>query len=130
MKMVYGYYALSMNCAEYDILLQSLREKAQKAAGETMNGLPIVTLDEYLSSGSVGYTLLGNNQKTEIIGVAYKTSELSRTWFIPTVNDKHSLFIDGYPSIVENFDLIYDKTTGNIVSPPNNDKIILEGVGL
>lgn len=130
MNMVYGYYELDMNCAEFDILLQSLREKAMKEAGANLTGLPILTLTEYNAKGGVGYTLIGTDDKSSIVGVAYKTSELSRLWVIPTAEHKHSLFIDGYPTIVENVDLIYEKSTGNIISPANNDKIIVEGIGL
>lgn len=126
MKMVYGTYPLALNCAEYDILLQSLRDKVISAAGNRMGGVPLVTLQEYQDKGAIGYSLIGNEAKDSIIGAAFKADDLSRVWFVPSEDDQHTVFVDGYPNIVENLDLIFEKGTGYLISPANNNKIILE----
>ena len=51
MSLVYGDYNLDMNCAEYDILLQSLREMAMKSLANTMGGMKIYSLAEFKSNG-------------------------------------------------------------------------------
>lgn len=127
MKMVYGTYPLALNCAEYDILLQTLRNKVISEHGNRMGGVPLVTLQEYQDKGAIGYSLIGSDDKQSIIGVAYKAEDLSRLWFVPTTEaHEHSMFIDGYPDLVEKLDLIFEKSTGHLISPANNNKIILE----
>lgn len=126
MRMVYGTYELDLNCAEYDILLQELRMKVVNAAGSTMGGVQLVTLQEYQDRGAVGYTLIGSDDKQSIIGAAYKSQDLSRVWFVPSQDHKHTVFVDGYPDIVEQLGLIYEKSTGYLISPANDNKIILD----
>ena len=125
MSLVYGDYNLDMNCAEYDILLQSLREMAMKSLVNTMGGMKIYSLAEFKSNGVVGFSLIGDDNKQAFIGVCYRTSDLSRIWFVPTADDRHTMFIDGSPDIVENMGLIYEEHTKNIISPANDNKIIL-----
>lgn len=125
MSLVYGDYNLDLNCAEYDLLLQSLREKAMKSLVNTMGGMKIYTLAEFKSNSVIGYSLIGDDNKQTVIGVGFRTSDLSRLWFVPTADDRHTMFIDGTPDIVTNMDLIYEEHTKNIISPANENKIIL-----
>ncbi len=125
MSLVYGDYNLDLNCAEYDLLLQSLREKAMKSLVNTMGGMKIYTLAEFKSNSVIGYSLIGDDNKQAVIGVGFRTSDLSRLWFVPTADDRHTMFIDGTPDIVTNMDLIYEEHTKNIISPANENKIIL-----
>lgn len=125
MSLVYGDYNLDLNCAEYDLLLQSLREKAMKSLVNTMGGMKIYTLAEFKSNSVIGYSLIGDDDKQTVIGVGFRTSDLSRLWFVPTADDRHTMFIDGTPDIVTNMDLIYEEHTKNIISPANENKIIL-----
>lgn len=127
MKLLYGNYALDMNCAEFDIFLSQLHSKVVKENANQINGVPLYTLDEYKANGAVGYSLLGDETKQSVVGVAYKSADLSRIWFLPTAGDKHTMFIDGYPDLVTKFDLIYEDSTGHLISPINDNKIVLDG---
>lgn len=126
MRMAYGNYPLNLNCAEFDILLQSLRDKVISSLGNRMSGVPLVTLQEYQDKGAIGCTLIGNETKSGIIGAAYKAADLSRVWFVSSEGHEHTVFIDGYPNIVEQLGLIFETGTGHLISPANNNKIILE----
>lgn len=125
MKILYGHYELNMTCDEYDVFLQYLRDHVGCILGFGLSGIPIYTLDEYNASSSVGFALLGNSTKTEIIGVAYKTSELSRVWVIPVADGKHALFIDGMPTIVSELGLNYDDKTKVVTCPAHNNKVVI-----
>ncbi len=128
MKILYGHYELNMSCDEYDVFLQYLRERVMRILGFGMSGIPIFTLDEYNTTTAVGFALLGNSDKTEIIGVAYKTGELSRVWVVPVADGKHALFIDGYPTIVSELGLTYDDTTKSVTCAAHNDKVVISNL--
>lgn len=126
MKILYGHYELAMSCTEYDVFLQALREHVMRILGFGLSGIPIYTMDEYQKTNTVGFSLLGNAEKSEIIGIAYKTSELSRVWVIPVADGKHALFIDGYPSIISELGLVYNEATNQVLSPANNGKVVID----
>lgn len=124
MKILYGHHELSMDKTEYDIFLQSLQARVMSILGFGMTGIPLYTVKDYQTTNSVGFALLSTEDKAQIIGVAYKTSELSRVWCL-TENDKNVLFVDGYPTIVEELGLVYDDSSKEVLCPALNGKVVI-----
>lgn len=127
MKILYGHHELAMEKSEYDIFLQSLQARVMSILGFGMTGIPLYTLEEYHNTNAVGFALLSSSDKTQIVGIAYKTSELSRVWCVVD-GDKNILFIDGYPKIVEELGLTYDDSTKQVTCPSLNDKIVISNL--
>ena len=127
MKMLNGLYQLELNCAEFDIVLNSLIDKVQASPGAEFNGVAAVTVQQFKDSLDPGQFFIVDDEGTQVVGVGVKTRDLSRVFVVPVQDHKHALFIDGVVEVVEELGFIYERSTGHIISPYNNNKIILDG---
>lgn len=125
MSLVYGNYELNLSGAEYDILLQGMRDIALKRVANQMNGMQIYTLDEFKTNGIIGFSLIGDYSKTSVVGIGYRTSDLSRCWFVQTTGGKHAMFIDGQPGLLADLGFKYEASSRSVISPFNDNKIIV-----
>lgn len=79
-------------------------------------GIKLYTLEEYRRTFIRGLCVLGNSDKTQVIGSAFRDDNMNRVWFIQQTPTTGVLYIDGYPSVVSGLGLTYDATTNQIGS--------------
>lgn len=127
MRMLFGTYSLDMNCRELDVLLQRTIANEQEKSTTPMTGLRAVPLSVFLKSTETGFTLITDDENKSVVGMGAKTRDLSRVYVVPTADHKHVIYFDGYPTMANEVGLFYEESTGNIISPLLDNKIILEG---
>lgn len=126
-KLYYGHFKLGMNCREFDVFIQETTKKIREQPGNEVSGYPVYTIDEFLEIAHVGLVLLKSDVIGQIIGVGYRDADFSRAWMAPTADHVHTLFLDCPISMVEGLGLKYEAATGHIISPMNDNKIVLKG---
>lgn len=119
MSMFYGDHELDINDREIDLLMTGLNSLALSKCGALLSGLPLSTLEETKHRMGSGFVLMGNVDKTTLLGVGYISGADGRVWFFID-EGKPKLFIDGPGSVVKHLGLDFDPLSNKVYSPYNN----------
>ena len=123
MSMFYGDRELALDEDNMNLLLVSLNSLALAKSEVRFSGLPLYTLEETKHRVDSGFVLLGNVDKTALIGVGYLDGINGRVWVFIS-EGKPTLFIDGSGAVVNKLGFEYNTNDHTVFSPYNNQVVV------
>ena len=119
MNMFYGNYKLPIDDLESILLIERLCAHVVGQTRDQLSGISLSTLDETKHLVEKGFVLLGNVDKTTLIGAGYLDGAGNRVWLYMNEGEVQ-LFIDGMGVVVEGLGLKYNPEQRSVFSPFNN----------
>lgn len=121
MNMLYGYYKLNMNCEDYNLMLERMKNDLL-LNDKTGLGVPIIDHAAYIENAPEGLKLLGLNER--VVGLGFKNANWDRVWILPFENG-HGIYFDGYPDIATNLGFKWDAAKKQLLHP-NSLQVVLQ----